>query len=223
MRIISSFRDYYDSVQRVAFDKETVLVRERRVVEIGYDSELGRLRCAVNEHDFGPSLRFSPFLLGFCGRFYPYVRVEDQLEGESTLISDHDAYQAHRERIFARFLNPEWAEEGLATKAVARYYFQRFDVWEQHYGEYFRAYRAPYFGLGISGNGTATLELFPRLKPLGFARVKDPYSAFQEISSFLTGVLGRQAPETCEIGDDVRIAKHGFDKHSFRKRKKKKK
>jgi hypothetical protein len=56
------------------------------------------------------------------------------------------------------------------------------------------------------------------LKQLGFAKALDPYSAFQELSMWIGGVLGGTSPETVKIVDDkVLIENHGFDnRFSFR-------
>lgn len=58
------------------------------------------------------------------------------------------------------------------------------------------------------------------LKTWGFARAVDPYTLFQELSMFVGGVLPRNPNPMVEITDpDVKVAKHGFDKWSFRKHK----
>lgn len=55
------------------------------------------------------------------------------------------------------------------------------------------------------------------LKQLGFAKALDPYTAFQELSMWIGGILGGTSPETVRITDDkVLIENHGYDKHSFR-------
>lgn len=58
------------------------------------------------------------------------------------------------------------------------------------------------------------------LKSIDFAKVVDPYTLFQELSMFIGGVLPRDANPMVEITDDkIKIAKHGFDKWTFRKHK----
>lgn len=61
------------------------------------------------------------------------------------------------------------------------------------------------------------LELNPSLKAYKFMKVVDPYSAFQEISQFISGVLGNSEKQTVDISDENRLLQHGFDKKfSFR-------
>jgi hypothetical protein len=56
------------------------------------------------------------------------------------------------------------------------------------------------------------------LKQLGFAKALDPYSAFQELSMWIGGVLGGTSPEIVTIKDDKTLIEgHGFDnRFSFR-------
>lgn len=57
----------------------------------------------------------------------------------------------------------------------------------------------------------------PTLDELGFASVLDPWTAYQELSMFVGGVLPRQGQQTVEIVDDevIRDAK-GHDDRSFK-------
>ncbi|MCK9529524.1 MAG: hypothetical protein M0R77_03025 [Gammaproteobacteria bacterium] len=59
---------------------------------------------------------------------------------------------------------------------------------------------------------------FAGLSQIGFQSALDPYTAFQELSMWVGGTLATNGPNTITITDDkVKIAKHGFDKMSFRK------
>jgi len=58
----------------------------------------------------------------------------------------------------------------------------------------------------------------PVLKDYEFYKVLDPYTTFQELSMFVSGVMGGRAPKMEKVSDEVRLEKHGFDKRtSFRK------
>lgn len=56
-----------------------------------------------------------------------------------------------------------------------------------------------------------------QLKPFRFYKVKDSYTAFQELDMYISGVLGQQAKEMVNISDKDRIYQHGFDGYSFKK------
>jgi len=56
------------------------------------------------------------------------------------------------------------------------------------------------------------------LKDIDFVKALDPFTAFQELSMFVGGVMARPDRPTVEITDNKIIAaKHGFDEWSFRK------
>ena len=57
------------------------------------------------------------------------------------------------------------------------------------------------------------------LKDIEFFKIVNPFEAFQELSMFIGGVMGGKSPIMIEVSDKDRIAKHGFDKFSFRKEK----
>ena len=68
-------------------------------------------------------------------------------------------------------------------------------------------------------NNNKTIVYNPVLKEIAFYKAVDPFQAFQEISMFISGVLGGNSPKMVELSDEMRIAKHGFDDKSFRKEK----
>lgn len=56
------------------------------------------------------------------------------------------------------------------------------------------------------------------LKDFQFYKVKDVYTCYQEIDMYVSGILAFPGANIIEITDNnVKIAKHGFDKWSFRK------
>lgn len=72
---------------------------------------------------------------------------------------------------------------------------------------------------GVSRRSTNEVELYPVLQDLNFQKVKDPYTAFQEVQAYKFGVLGCNENEVVTISDKDRIAGKGFDtKYGFRTR-----
>lgn len=60
----------------------------------------------------------------------------------------------------------------------------------------------------------------PLLRKMGFARCYDPFTTYQKLEMFISGVLGGNTPNMIEIDDVCRLECHGFDaKISFRTRK----
>lgn len=54
------------------------------------------------------------------------------------------------------------------------------------------------------------------LKAIGFARVIDPWQAYQQIDMWLGSQLAKEEDNMVKLSDKELIAKHGFDKVSFR-------
>ncbi len=54
------------------------------------------------------------------------------------------------------------------------------------------------------------------LKTIGFARVVDPWQAYQQIDMWLGSQLAKEEDNMVQLSDNELIAKHGFDKVSFR-------
>lgn len=61
-------------------------------------------------------------------------------------------------------------------------------------------------------------EINPCLADLEFYKVMDPYTAWQQLSMFIPGVLGSSDPNTIEIDDKLRAEAHGMDNWSFRRK-----
>lgn len=80
--------------------------------------------------------------------------------------------------------------------------------------------KSPVWIIGLNVyNETILLNL--KLKDYGFERIKDSFTAFQDILIYLSNILVEQK-EVVRIEDKFRIEQHGFDsKMSFRKEKKK--
>lgn len=70
---------------------------------------------------------------------------------------------------------------------------------------------------GSNYQAPSVLELNPCLKDYGFMRMIDPFTAFQEISMYISGVLGVGNPEMVEISDESMRDKKGFNDKSFKK------
>ena len=66
----------------------------------------------------------------------------------------------------------------------------------------------------------AGVTVDPVLKDLDFYRVRDPWTCYQDIFQYLSGVLGRvQERDGTDMTDDEQVRRHGFDEaYGFRTR-----
>jgi hypothetical protein len=75
----------------------------------------------------------------------------------------------------------------------------------------------PIVMLSVGNGRNPALTFNPVLKDVQFFRIVDNFTAYQELAMFVSGVLGGKSPKTIEVSNDIKIAKRGFDKWSFRK------
>ena len=67
-------------------------------------------------------------------------------------------------------------------------------------------------------NDDSKLYINPKLKDYHFAKVMDPYTTFQEIQMYVSGVLGVSKDGTeFPATEKEKVAQHGMNKWSFRR------
>lgn len=87
MKIYSAFRDYYDSVQAYDPDPLCVYERKREEIEISHSqSDLIPQHNPLNKWGYGYQhfSQVSERILGFCGKLYPYLLVDNNYPDPNT-------------------------------------------------------------------------------------------------------------------------------------------
>ena len=213
MRLHTDFHDYYDNAVGYGIDENVHYNRFTKEVEIQIKSQF----------DF-PRHR-NAGLLGFCGQVYPFIEVkkfdrkyDDEYASDDYKIVEY--FQAYNlEEYQAK--ESEWED----YSDDFGYYAQRENIklkqffidWNFQSDEIFLEYKVPIWVVRLDESKGI---INPRLKDYGFDRIKDSFTAFQEISMYLSNILVEQK-EVAVIEDKYRIEQHGFDlKTSFRKEKK---
>ena len=220
MRIISKFHDYYDSVQNMGIDTTCVYIREPK--EIPYEQEklswnkttrkpwLGEKTGRTNSIFYTENR----FVIGFCGHIFSGVNVtcNEKLQVNKTFYSKDEMI------AFEKTLPEKYRKGFPDTDPSWSYKMDFFDEKWREFTEYFILYKVPIFIVGKKqGSTDLEITLNSNLKQCDFQRIKDPYTAYQEIYQYLSGVLGSDAPKIIEIADKDKILKRGFNKWSFRK------
>ena len=207
MRIISDFSDYYDCVQAYGQDKNCVynritksVYRNKQYTHSYSDYYYTKNQDVTHYIDFG--------YIGFCGNYYNYVRVYDR-KSLNIYFYNYDEYLDFRmvhDIHFSKNQKKKWYKKSTANE---RYNFQR--PKQSSHDEFFK-YNTP-----ILVHKKNSLLINPILKDMQFFKVKDVYSAYNDIYCYLNGVLGtNQKP--IPVPDDVTMAEiKGFNKYSFRK------
>lgn len=225
MYIISKFHDYYDTALGLGIDK--TIVYQRNTNDLREKDYKGLLRDHSEVHSLkgGGSVSFDRLLVGFCGKLYPLIIMKEGFYSTKFLYN-FEAFQEavaqaglsftpdKKSYIFNReILNEKNAKEFFEEKDLSKpnRYRSRSHKEVNELLEVFRKEMVPCFLYDHNG-----LVLNPRLDDLGFQKLMDPYTAFQELSMFLSGVLGETEKETVKISDKDKLHKHGFYEWSFK-------
>lgn len=229
---------------------ERVPWQDRRVCEDKILKQVGDVVAQAASFVIPDTFKsFDPFAILFCGQlhFGAHVVIEtgwmQSNDGHAYSVDDVDGF-----RLLARKPD-DWADDekprrwelkySTATRMLSRRerLFTR-----ENMGNFFKhveldpaavhavhdKFGAPVIAMSMSGTNhmfrvvqsPAEIVINPVLKKVEFFKKIDPFTAMQDLSCYVSGVMGGQAPKMIEISDEVRIEKHGFDtKQSFRKRK----
>jgi hypothetical protein len=253
MRIISKFRDYYDSVQAHGVDKRVIYNRVTKNLDTKskkhkyllttemfdglFGNDVFRGWPVFDDHPTGLCFT-NQVLIFFCGKIYPCFVYENRIR---------EAYTIDTEYLFCYTLdNVKSAISLHGTKKEKKNWFdnkkqKKSDWFVQEHIEIPKLIKkielinsnksltnihhklgVPIFMWWEAGR-ISKFVVNPNLSQLKFYKVKPVYQAYQDISSFISGVLGGQSPPMIKISDEDRKSMHGFDKWSFKKHPQKKK
>lgn len=241
MYILSKRKDYYDGVVgTVGIDKTIVYTREENIIDehqipVNLYKSKGRWSNdaspfeQIGDFKLDPKCKyknFSTFIVGFCGKTYLGWKF----------------YSEKKTRISSTYIMDELVTEIVYDSNIAKNYFvgrywRDIKNWEEKFDEivkqcnsadlmkFFREYDSPTFILDLDyekmyfskNNKTVKLIINGRLSDYEFYKVFDAFQAFQEISMFVSGVLGNKEKDIVVVEDKYKITQHGFDKWSFRK------
>lgn len=242
MYIISNKKDFYDGVagttgidKTIIYDRETIekdeipTIFERRKGYWGTrktDTPFHNIGChSIKKECRGIACdEYAYFIVGFCGKLYIgwklYFEINTVSHDISTTISyDNEYMQSILEQ-------KSW--QGNLVDAIN--YVKTFDalqmfrdlkcpifIYDSDFGRlHFDKKRSSY------NNHHSKFFINPLLKDYEFYKIFDSFQAFQEVSMFMGGVLGKGEKEITEVADKYKITQHGFDyKWSFRKEPKK--
>lgn len=233
MLIISDFRDFYDHILAFGIDKTVVFQRKESEQNISVPEDFPNLSDGNNF--FTKTYEYSHYfkVIGFCGKFYPLIRVVQIDRKQGTEITKH--YHLYSTKDVKEFLS-KW---GLRENAEECYFSNRFTLQniknlenffkaEQYKPllEFFSKYNVSNFVyLGCKTRYRrgykpylANVIFNPCLKNYDFVKVKDPVTAFQELMNYISGVLGTPERPMVKLSDKELAKKRGHGgKYSFRK------
>ena len=237
MLIISKHRDYYDSAHNGWIDKTIVYNRNEIRTNCPKNMFSDRPYCMGTIRGWN-EYTDNFYVIGFCGKLYPAFRIKwmrkDETRGTeyTEIIYDLDEYMNRKHEIkkhlgYWREYTPWRGKRKPGTEYgddKIRTMFDKYDRKDDI--TLFRAHNTPIFVATHQFDRESLQENYKsysllvnaNLKYYEFYRVKNAPEAFQDIQSFISGVLGMPAKEPEPVSDKVKVVAHGFDpKWSFRK------
>lgn len=232
MKIVSKYKDYYDSALAYGSDEELVYVRKKSKIAFASLSDPVRDRLAKlrrnlphislhisGERYSGYDNMSAPFLLGVCGKIYPVVCLT--LKGVDTFAYSYEDVMSflRKHKLQKELEDFEDARSWLWNSSDDLRSF--FSIKFEALSEVFIDNKVPLFLIDFkfsTGVGCIPCDIVvnPQLKEYGFYKKLDPYTIFQEIGMYLDGVLGVTAPDMVGIDDLIMRGKKGFDNTSFK-------
>ena len=233
MLLIKKFHDYYDTALGYGVDKSIVYKRKTEKRKI----DLNQYFKSIHSTYTANSIYWGSFgVISFCGKLYPFrhceIKTSDyMIENIQHYIFDPNYITSITKKRFEKHnFDRSWNyyTKTYKDKRDKIFYSTRdkFSLIQEEVNtlKIHHELKCPVlqFGYGTEdkkyGEYTeSNVVLNPCLKDFGFQRVIDPYTAFQEISMFISGVLGGIEKDTINISDtDMRDAK-GFNDMSFKK------
>jgi hypothetical protein len=237
MKIVSKFRDYYDSMVRHGQDLTTVFVRKPEPItnepllkileKVNHYGARAPETLTVKEegHDYRYTFGLGHLLV--CGKIYRYVAV-----GRESALRWYTDYGGSAHDYFY--------DMATLTKFVESLGFVVKDIYRSKYFESNQSINLLEAFLSHQGTTEAESEAVKArvvtatrawqcdsrffyweandsLSSFKFYKLMDPYTVYQELDMYISGVLGQQARDVVNISDKDRIYQHGFDEYSFRK------
>lgn len=235
MRIISSFKDYYDCGQTYGQDLDCVYIREIREEIFNWSLPGGR------NTDFSNNL-INRIIIGFAGKIYLGVDFSIYL-GEKI--------QSPRQFCYSIEDCDKFAEKHLKEKELQEYYTKNKYYWKppfKHHLYGYHSYFSSYFNKvndyqktleGIFSNFSCSIFklgsskwkrldyrsyhneskiiINPNLREQEFYRRLEPYTAYQELQMYVGNLAVPQKPIPVPTDKEM-VEIKGFDpKWSFRK------
>lgn len=216
MKILSKFHDYYDTACKWGIDTTQHFIRNTTNIETEKRLGYGEIYTqGISAHSGA---------IWFCGKLYPYICVEREVgtPTKDEYFFDIVSFKVYVENNLPKVIWDTGRRYRSGLRSEAKEVFEggvrKVEIFlTQLAGKY----KCPYIHItgGVRYRSPDEVELYPVLQDLNFQKVKDPYTAFQDVQAYKFGVLGCNENEVVTISDKDRIAGKGFDtKYGFRTR-----
>ena len=221
MLIIRNWADFYDSAMGLGIDK--TVVYDRTTQKFPSPSKINERSLSDLFDKLPPSREHHGWwiegkVLLICGEAIPFIQIR------------------HRDSMAKpnNFYSPEKAIDFIRANNIGTSMYWSF--WRSHYVDSIKGiehffkdkefsgltklhhiHKCPVILCYYETRDKNSITLNPNLKELGYQTQKDPYTLFQTIYMFISGVLGTPAKEPKPVSDEIIAANHGHDgEYSFK-------
>ena len=231
MKIFSGFHDYYDIGLKYGIDPNCKYIRKTE--EIPYKDARCRkvetvIKSIVEERpEYYRSIDYYHYIV-FCGRLFFCVELSECLNYKSyhTFLYNYKDLNTYAKKHNNKYLNAELAidrdRHNFHLHKTVKETFETVSKMKEKDERLIQLsmdFKTPIIIFEINSGcmHNPGVLLNGNLGKRSFYKVMDPVTAFQELSMFISGVMGGQAPPMIKVSDEIRLEKHGFDKKdSFR-------
>jgi len=220
MLIASKFHDYYDSAMGLGIDK--TVVYDRMTQKFPSPNKINEKSLNDLFDKLPPSRERSGWwiegrILLVCGEAIPLIQIRHR-----TNDKPNNFYSADKAIDFIRAKNigtsmywSLWRDHCVdSIKGIENFFKNRefSGLTKLHH-----IHKCPVILCYDETRDKNSITLNPNLKELGYQTQKDPYTLFQNIYMFISGVLGTPAKEPKPVSDEIIAANHGHDgEYSFK-------
>ena len=227
MKIISKFKDYYDTVSHQYLDKEILYLREQKLLDISSKDSKKLPTVGKNIYSHYHHMRLKndfeidAEIIGFCGTLYPLIIIKTLITDELNIFYNFNDLKTFVTQMKISFIDGKirwsWRDYDFDYLSEYKRFFENKEKNEE-LEKTFVTHQTPCFLYREVDNRKRVITMNPMLKKYDFMKVKDPYLAHTEIYQFITGILNQPTRPMVQLSDKDKIHKHGFDKWSFRQK-----
>jgi len=209
MRIISDFKDYYDSIQAYGYDPNDVLyVRKRKIIDL-HDEHNSPLEHKIQNFstEYSGNIYFPLYRasIAFCGKYYGffYTYGERDSKGASTLVwfTSVEAVTDYFGKETPKTFNNKRSQEHFVTANQST-----FDYLPLH-----TKYNSP-----VLMTMDKQFIVNPCLANTGLVKIMNAFNTYQSIDMYISNQMARQPdPIPTRTNELIRDSK-GFDNQSFK-------
>jgi hypothetical protein len=233
MKIISKYRDYYDSAMGLGVDNTKIWMRKDETVNIKFPLKFRDTHYSRGDrssqipfislgHSNPSSPYISSFLILLAGKLYPAVEVlVNYLDAPQRFYTLYSLIRYIDKNNMSDLLKG-WrgkVEEDTVQDLKDLFTLTGSEILRDFAIQHKIVIATDYSNSMTHGPRAKVLTVNPQLSRLQFQKCLDQTTVYQELEQWVGGVLTNNEPIP-EPSDKEKVNIHGFDKLSFRKPKK---